>query len=146
VLSATVQLPRPGIERRKRPAGGQWRRRRIETMRKRCCMETMVSFATLPSLDCIHFQAIGNTETIEHDPIVVGHLLLVAQKSRQTPLGAYALDHRVRYLFLEERGVQVLSAYTDRGQLVEAVSSYYPDANVRRLAAISPPQEPPFRV
>jgi hypothetical protein len=42
------------------------------------------------------------------------------------PLGAYALDHRVRYLFLEERGVQVLSAYTDRGQLVEAVSSYLP--------------------
>jgi hypothetical protein len=43
-----------------------------------------------------------------------------------TPLGAYALDHRVRYLFLEERGVQVLSAYTDPGQLVEAVSPYLP--------------------
>jgi hypothetical protein len=42
------------------------------------------------------------------------------------PLGAYALDHRVRYLFLEERGVQVLSAHTERGQLVEAVSPYLP--------------------
>ena len=43
-----------------------------------------------------------------------------------TPLGAYALDHRVRYLFLEERGVQVLSAYTDRGQVVEAISPFLP--------------------
>src|SRR5450759_4880716 len=77
-----VQLPRLGIERRKRPAGTERRRRRIEPMRTRCCIEIMVSFATI-GLDCIHFQASGTTEIIEYDPIVVGHLLLVALKSRQ---------------------------------------------------------------
>lgn len=43
-----------------------------------------------------------------------------------SPLGAYATDRGVRYLFIEERGVQVLSAAVDPAEPVAAVSADCP--------------------
>lgn len=42
------------------------------------------------------------------------------------PLGAYATNDCVRYLFLEKRGVQILSARIDTGERVAAVSGLFP--------------------
>jgi Ni,Fe-hydrogenase III large subunit len=45
---------------------------------------------------------------------------------RSSPLGAYASEGRVRYLFIEERGIQVLSTRVDPAQPIAAVSGQCP--------------------
>jgi Ni,Fe-hydrogenase III large subunit len=45
---------------------------------------------------------------------------------RGTPLGAYASEKTVRYLFLEQGGIQVLSARTDSDEPIAAVSQMCP--------------------
>jgi formate hydrogenlyase subunit 5 len=51
---------------------------------------------------------------------------VVERLERGSPLGAYATTNSVRYLFLENRGVQMLSAHIDPGECVAAVSGTLP--------------------